>query len=76
MLQIEKKLLQNLEKILVKKRKIALAEREKQNRITKVKNTGFKSGLITPFKRTIITVPQTCLPNLLIYKVNIKACYR
>jgi len=34
-LQIEKKLLQNLEKILVKKRKIAIAERERQNRTTK-----------------------------------------
>ena len=31
-LQIEKKLLQNLEKILVKKRKIAVAERELLNR--------------------------------------------
>ena len=35
-LQIEKKLRQNLEKILVKKRKIAIAERERKNRTTKV----------------------------------------
>eukprot|EP00088_Acartia_fossae_P017248 TRINITY_DN19778_c0_g1_i4.p1 TRINITY_DN19778_c0_g1~~TRINITY_DN19778_c0_g1_i4.p1 ORF type:complete len:466 (-),score=49.58 TRINITY_DN19778_c0_g1_i4:598-1971(-) len=61
-IQIEKKLLQNLEKILVKKRKIAIAEREKlQKRNLKPSDSnwwGRLRSVATPDSPTSENIPQ------------------
>ena len=73
-IQIKKKLLQNLEKILVKKRKIALAEREKQSRITKVKIRIFK--LLNSQFVTLGSLQQTITFFFFFCKLYIQANYR